>query len=731
MTAMVWDHLWQSTLFAVLAALLTLAFRDNRANTRFCIWLAASLKFLIPIAPLVTWFHSMTWQTASSSVAPIAPLTMGPVAPAAAVPVAKMPLAAAVAAEPTGVSLVTILFVLWACGAAAVFVCWLVRWLRIRAALRDATVLQLDAPIPTKSSPLLLEPGLFGIFRPVLVLPESIVASLTPPQLEAVLTHELAHWRRHDNLSAALHMIVEGLFWFHPLVWWIGKRLVVERERACDEAVLQSRCGRAAYAEAILAVCRSYVRQPLPCVAGVGGGDLQTRVAAIMSGRIGARLHRLKKLLLAGAVSGVIAVPVAMGITGAWRAAAAELQGGLAAFDRGDYTMALKQLRPLAEEGNAVAQARLGRLYDQGLGVKQDYAQAASWYRKAAVQANLEAQGYLSGLYGDGHGVPKDRIEQSRWYRPGSFSMFRAEYACNPINQISFRSDAGSAANRAAAARGDVEAQSDLGAILEAGFPDGPRIDHQSALMWLGKAAAQGSAKAEAALASLYLRGSAVPPGKDVAVTWMRKAAAQGLISAQCSLAVMYQKGIGVAPDHAEAARWYQRVVDNKQEDYALRDIARMELALMYEAGDGVPRNDAEAFKLLRIAARAGIPLAETRLGIKYARGEGVKVSGFDAVRLLDSAAAKGVSTAQIALGRIYADGLNIPGDGIRPDLPLAYKWFALAARYPASIKDRDTASKALAVVSARMSRQDIAEGERLVQAWTPSPKMTELSESI
>ncbi|MGA7713751.1 MAG: M56 family metallopeptidase [Rhizomicrobium sp.] len=714
------DHLWQSTLFAVLAALLTLAFRENRANTRFCIWLAASLKFLVPIAPLVAIFHAMTWRTASSSVVPIPPMIAEPAAPIAAMPVAHLSLAAGVPAEPASLSTVTIFFVLWACGAAATYVWWLVRWLRMRAILRNALPLQLDAPIPIKASPALLEPGLFGVFRPVLVLPEGIVANLTRQQLDAIFAHEISHWRRHDNLSATLHMIVEGLFWFHPFVWWIGRRLVVERERACDEAVIQSRCERKAYAEAILKVCRSYLRQPLPCVSGVTGGDLQARVSTIMAGRIGMRLRLTKKLLLIGVICGVIGVPVVVGIAGAWRAAAAELEDGLGAFDRGDYATALKQLRPLAEQGNAAAQERIGRMYDNGSGVARDYAQAAVWYRKAAVQANLDAQGGLSQLYRLGHGVPKDRIEESRWYRPGGLRMFEGEGVCGPTYQFELHGDTNSAANRAAAERGDAGAESDLGSFLELGFPNGEHVDHRGALKWIGKAAGQGYGKAEAALASMYLRGSAVPLTKDAAVTWMRKAAAQGLMRAQCSLAVMYEKGIGVVPDHAQAAVWYRKVADNKEyNEDLLRDIARTKLGLMYEAGDGVSRNDAQALTWLRSAADNGMPLAEARLGIKYANGEGVQQNYGVAVLLLDRAAGKGVSSAEIALGRIFAKGL-----GVQPDLALAYKWFNLAARYPASIEERDVAMKESAAVTARMSKQEITEGERLIQAWTPTPEI-------
>ena len=139
----------------------------------------------------------------------------------------------------------------------------------------------------------------------------------------------------------------------------------------------------------------------------------------------------------------------------------------------------------------------------------------------------------------------------------------------------------------------------------------------------------------------------------------------------------------------------------------------------MYEAGDGVPRSDAEALTWLRRAADNGMPLAEARLGIKFASGDGVKQDGQMAVWLLDKAAGKGVSSAEIALGRIYAKGLDTP-----PGSVLAYKWFNLAARYPASLEARDVAMKEAAAVTARMSKQEIEEGERLIQAWTPTPEI-------
>ncbi len=77
--------------------------------------------------------------------------------------------------------------------------------------------------------------GVFGIFRPVLMLPGGVTHKLTFTQMNAIVAHELCHVRRQDNLMAALHMTVSAIFWFHPAVWWIGRQLIAEREAACDE----------------------------------------------------------------------------------------------------------------------------------------------------------------------------------------------------------------------------------------------------------------------------------------------------------------------------------------------------------------------------------------------------------------------------------------------------------------------------------------------------------------
>ena len=96
---------------------------------------------------------------------------------------------------------------------------------------------------------------------------------------------------------------------------------------------------------------------------------------------------------------------------------AADYQAGLEAFQRDDYATALKELRPLAEQGNAEAQALLGRMYGGGFGVTQDNAEAVKWYQLAAVQGYASAQFNLGTMYEHGKSVAQDYAEAAKWYR--------------------------------------------------------------------------------------------------------------------------------------------------------------------------------------------------------------------------------------------------------------------------------------------------------------------------
>src|SRR5262249_39681841 len=154
---------------------------------------------------------------------------------------------------------------IWALGFAAIVAMRLGEWIRIRRLVKDARPLAIEFPVPVRCSTAAIEPGIFGILRPVLLLPKRLLAQLSRSQLRPILAHEAHHVGRHDNLTALIHMSVEAAFWFHPLVWWIGKQLMLERERACDEHVLRSGSDREDYAESILTVCKACIPSPIAC----------------------------------------------------------------------------------------------------------------------------------------------------------------------------------------------------------------------------------------------------------------------------------------------------------------------------------------------------------------------------------------------------------------------------------------------------------------------------------
>ena len=316
MIAEVTNHLWQSTVFAVVVGLLTLAFRKNRAQVRYWLWLSASVKFLIPFSLFVSLGQDLMGRLAAGKIAAeiAAPALSGTIVKSTQPFPDTMTLVPA-ARQATHWIPIVILGV-WACGFTVVALMRFRDWLRVRAALRASTPIDIPAPISVRSSPGLLEPGVVGFLRPIVLLPEGILKTLIRPQMEAVLAHELSHARRRDNLTAAIHMIVEAVFWFYPLVWWIGARLVEERERACDESVLILGSEPREYADAILNVCKHYAQSPLVCVSGIIGSDLKRRIVHIMARHIGQGLTPGRKLLLGGAAAAAIAIPLALGITG-------------------------------------------------------------------------------------------------------------------------------------------------------------------------------------------------------------------------------------------------------------------------------------------------------------------------------------------------------------------------------------------------------------------------------
>jgi bla regulator protein blaR1 len=331
MTEFIVNHLWQSSCFALLAGVLAFMLRGYSPRVRYWVWLSASLKFLIPWVLLVSLGSLVPWPV--HRVASVATPTLPGTLVQLAVPFSPNPYPAVQARAQIRWG-VTSLALFWAAGFIAIAFTRCRNWYRIRAMLRAGTPVKLPIAVPAlvvsnfhgsnfhgsnfhgsnSHGSSAIEPGVVGFLKPVLVLPALLLERLNPKQLEALLAHELSHVRRRDNLFAALHMGVETIFWFHPLVWWIGSRMLEERELACDEEVLRLGCERTDYVRGILTVCEHYSEAPLACVSGVTSADVKKRLKIILQGTLPRELTRHKKLALSCAAIAAIAVPLGLGV---------------------------------------------------------------------------------------------------------------------------------------------------------------------------------------------------------------------------------------------------------------------------------------------------------------------------------------------------------------------------------------------------------------------------------
>ncbi len=125
----------------------------------------------------------------------------------------------------------------------------------------------------------------------------------------------------------------------------------------------------------------------------------------------------MKRFLLALVLACALSAP-------AW----AGFDEGAAAYDRGDYETALREWRPLAEQGDASAQGNLGLMYGKGQGVAQDYGEALKWYRRAAEQGIAAAQNNLGVMYKYGEGVVQDYVQAYMWFSLAASRMPPGDY---------------------------------------------------------------------------------------------------------------------------------------------------------------------------------------------------------------------------------------------------------------------------------------------------------------
>jgi TonB family protein len=309
----------KGTLVLGTAFLLSLALRRASASTRHWLWtVALAAVLLLPLLATVL----PAWE------APVPPLASEVLAaPAAAAPLDSRR-AQSPAPKPVWLDWPGWAAAVWLAGALLVLARLLLGMQRVRRLARRASSVEDSAwsealeeasrslgvavPVRLLQSPRVALPMTWGVWQPVVLLPDD-AGEWPPERRRAVLLHELAHVKRRDCLSQVLAQAACAVHWFNPLVWLAARRLAIERERACDDQVLQLGTRASDYAAQLLEVARSLHRRQswaLASVAMARRSQFEGRLVAILDPSARRVLSRWAAVLAAGALAAVV-VPVA------------------------------------------------------------------------------------------------------------------------------------------------------------------------------------------------------------------------------------------------------------------------------------------------------------------------------------------------------------------------------------------------------------------------------------
>src|SRR5688572_4439559 len=270
------QFIWQGTLIAALTAALLTALRRSAADVRYVVaTIGLALMLTMPMVTTVQSMRSAPPPAAAAAMTPgepgqsranVTPALRGADDLAVATPAPAAPAIPRVPME----QWLPVFVALWLAGVALLTLRLLSAWMWVqRLKSRGAIVagdsirqiaarltrrLHITRTVRLLESPAVDVPTVIGWIKPVVLLPASVLAGLTPQQLEAILAHELAHVRRHDYLVNLLQTAVETLLFYHPAVWWLSHRIRVERENCCDDLAVAAIGNRVEYGRALLAL---------------------------------------------------------------------------------------------------------------------------------------------------------------------------------------------------------------------------------------------------------------------------------------------------------------------------------------------------------------------------------------------------------------------------------------------------------------------------------------------
>lgn len=326
-------------------------------------------------------------------------------------------------------------------------------------------------------------------------------------------------------------------------------------------------------------------------------------------------------------------------------------------------------IRKAAEDGNVHAQKYMAFSL-RGSNDKD----SLSWRLKAANNGDVGSQYQLARQFGAGDKVERDTVASIKW-----LTM--------------------------AAENGHAEAQLVLGACLSVGKD--VRKNDEEAAKWYRKSAEQGNVSAAKQIANDYARGKGVTEDQKEATRWYRIAAEKGDADAQITLSVRYSHGSGVEKDRAASIKWLTKAAESGHAE------AQFFLGFQLSLGELVRKDDEEAAKWFRKSAEQGDVSAISSIASAYDQGKGVPKDQKEASRWYRIAAEKGDTSSQIKLSLIYQLGEGVPKDSV-----FAYMWMNIAAASDQSKELQEIAVESRNGFERMMTREQIAEGQRLSREW-------------
>ena len=300
------QFVWQGTLIAALTAVLLAALRRSGPDVRYVVsTIALALMLTTPVVTVVQTLSASDPaldMAAGSLSKPAAAPEDTRVADAAAsvAPRASSPgddVAALAASGPAVDEWLPLFVSLWLAGVFLLTLRLFSGWMWVQrmkshgahpapealqaAAERLMRRLHIGRAVRLLESTSVAVPTVIGWLKPVVLLPASALAGLSPKQLEAIVAHELAHVRRHDYIVNLFQTVVETLLFYHPAVWWLSHRIRAERENCCDDLAV-SLCGDPVAYAAALAELEGLRSTSGGLVLAASGGSLLQRVRRLL-----------------------------------------------------------------------------------------------------------------------------------------------------------------------------------------------------------------------------------------------------------------------------------------------------------------------------------------------------------------------------------------------------------------------------------------------------------------